>query len=309
MKESTTNTISRRQFIKRSTALAATTALLPSFLSACTGAQPAGIPILQLNNKLRMPQLGFGTLDLRGDQGARCVAEAAETGFRLFDTATIYGNEEAVGKGLKMSGINRSDLFITSKLWVDDSGFEQTKKAFDTSLSKLGTDYLDLYLIHRPRGDVKGSWQAMEELYKAGRIKAIGISNFEPSQLNELLQYATVQPAVNQIETHAFYQQIEQHSHLNNLGVQMEAWSPFAQGRNGMFTNETLVTIGKKYNKTAAQICLRWHMQRNVIAIPRTSQKAHMAENINIFDFMLTTEEMQTISRLDLNKTQFPEWS
>ncbi len=266
------------------------------------------IPTVSLNNGIKMPMLGFGTNTLRGEDGARYVQEAISVGYRLIDTATIYGNEEFVGKGIKSSGIERKELFVTSKLWVDDSGYENAKKAFETSLGKLGTDYLDLYLIHRPRGDVKGSWKAMEELYEAGRIKAIGVSNFEPAQLADLLKEAKVRPAVNQIETHVFFQQKQAQEFLKDQGVQMEAWSPFAAGRNNIFTNPVLAGIGKKYGKTNAQVCLRWLNQRGIVAIPRSSSKAHMIENLDIFDFSLDASDMMAIAKLDLNRTQFPEW-
>jgi 2,5-diketo-D-gluconate reductase A len=236
------------------------------------------------------------------------VSEAISVGYRLIDTAHIYGNEEAVGEGIKLSGIKREELFITSKLWVDDSGYEGTKKAFATSLNKLGLDYLDLYLIHRPRGDVKGSWKAMEELNKEGKIRAIGVSNFQPDQLDELMTYANIKPAINQIETHVFLQQNASYDYLKKSQIQMEAWSPFAAGRNEMFKNRVLADIGSKYNKSNAQVILRWHYQRGIIAIPRSSQKEHMIENLNIFDFELSKPDMQTIAKLDLNKTQFPEW-
>ena len=208
-----------------------------------------------------------------------------------------------------MSGIKREELFVTSKLWVDDSGYENAKKAFDISLKKLGTDYLDLYLIHRPRGDVKGSWKAMEELNAAGRIKAIGVSNFDEQQLKDLIANSKVKPVVNQIETHAFFQETSAYEYLKKYGVQLEAWSPFAQGRNGLFTNSELAAIGKQYNKTVAQVCLRWHYQRGIVAIPRSSQKAHMKENLEIFDFKLNESDIMKISKLDLNKSQFPEWT
>lgn len=256
-----------------------------------------------------MPRLGFGTNTLTGEVGERSVFDAISVGYRLIDTAHVYGNEEAVGAGIKKSGIQRDELFVTSKLWVDFAGYESTKKAFQTSIDKLGTDYLDLYLIHRPRGDVKGTWKAMEELNKAGKIKAIGVSNFEPEQLAELLSYAKVKPVINQIETHVFFQEHISYDSLKKTGVQMEAWSPFAAGRNNIFSNETLAAIGKKHNKSIAQVCLRWHFQRGVVAIPRSSQKAHMIENLNIFDFELDKSDLQTIATLDLNKTQFPEWS
>ena len=267
------------------------------------------IPVVKLNNGVEMPILGFGTLELRGQVGINSVAEAIAFGYRLFDTANIYGNEEFVGQGIKKSGIDRKELFITTKLWVADMGYESTKKAFEVSMKKLGVDYIDLYLIHRPRGDVKGSWKAMEELYAEGKIKAIGVSNFDEAQLKELLSYAKVKPAVNQIETSPFFQQFEAQKYTEKMGIQVEAWSPFAGGRGGIFTNPVLAAIGKKYRKSNAQITLRWITQRGIVTIPRTSDLAYMAENLRIFDFELTEEDMKKISELDLNVTQFPEWN
>lgn len=307
--------IKRREFLQTSARFAAGAMFMGLGTSKLFGVANAGRPgtstsieTVTLNNGIKMPILGFGTLYLKEDVGVRCVADAISLGYRLIDTATVYGNEESVGAGIKKSGINREELFVTSKLWVDDSGYEKAKKAFQTSLDKLGLDYLDLYLIHRPRGDVKGSWKAMEELYKEGRIRAIGVSNFEANHLDELMSYATIKPAVNQIETHAYFQQEKAKETLKKYVIQMEAWSPLAQGRNGLFTNETLAAIGRKHNKTNAQVSLRWHYQRGIVAIPRTSQKAHMVENINIFDFELDESDMATITSLDLNITQFPEW-
>lgn len=303
--------IQRREFLRTGAGFAGAAMLLPFGINNVFAAAPSknAIPTVKLNNGLKMPILGFGTLYLNNEVGINCVSDAISLGYRLIDTATVYGNEQSVGAGIKKSGIKREELFVTSKLWVDDSGYEKGKKAFQTSLDKLGLDYLDLYLIHRPRGDVKGSWKAMEELYQEGKIKAIGISNFEANQIDELLSYAKVKPAVNQIETHAFFQEEKARKELKDYRIQMEAWSPFAQGRNGLFTNETLAAIGKKYNKTNAQVSLRWHYQRGIVAIPRTQNKAHMAENLNIFDFELDASDMKTIATLDLNKTQFPEWT
>lgn len=264
---------------------------------------------VKLNNGVKMPMLGFGTYGLRGEVCQQSVADALSVGYRLIDTAKIYGNEEAVGKGIKQSGINRKELFVTSKLWVDDAGYENAKKGFEETLTKLGLDYLDLYLIHRPRGDVKGSWKAMEELYKAGKIRAIGISNFDSNQLADLLSYAQVKPVINQIETHAYFQQGDAYNLLKKHDIQIQAWAPFAEGRNGLFTNEVFTQIAKKYNKTVAQVNLRWHYQRGIVAIPRSSQKAHIVENLGIFDFKLDSGDMKAIEKLDLNKTQFPEWS
>lgn len=305
--------IKRRDFIKSGAGVFAATLLMGSGASKLFGAvsslsSTSSVPNAALNNGIKMPMLGFGTNTLNDELGIQSVSNAISVGYRLIDTAHIYGNEAAVGEGIKQSGIEREKLFVTSKLWVDDAGFESTKKAFQTSIDKLGTNYLDLYLIHRPRGDVKGTWKAMEELYNDGKIKAIGVSNFNKTQLNEMMGYAKVKPAVNQIETHVFYHQDKAHQYLNEMNIQMEAWSPFAAGRNGIFSNETLAAIGKKHNKSIAQVCLRWHFQRGIVAIPRSSQKAHMIENLDIFDFKLDEKDFQTIAKLDLNKTQFPEW-
>ncbi len=305
--------IRRREFLKTSAKISAGTLFMgagaPRLLGA-TGPSLPGVKIesITLNNGIKMPILGFGTLYLNGEEGKNCVADAISLGYRLLDTATVYQNEEAVGAGIAKSGIQREKLFVTSKVWVDDYGYEKTKTAFQTSLDKLGLDYLDLYLIHRPRGDVKGAWKAMEDLYNEGRIRAIGLSNFEASHLEELMSYAKTDPVVNQIETHAFFRQEEANKMNKKYGIQHEAWSPLAQGRNDHFTNETLAAIGKKYNKTNAQVSLRWHYQRGIVAIPRSSQKAHMQENLEIFDFELNDDDMKTIAALDLDITQFPEW-
>ena len=312
-KEKHSNDIKRRAFLKRSSKFAAATILFGLAGSKLFGAininlTQNSIPFVTLNNGIQMPMLGFGTNTLNEDICTQSVSEAISVGYRLIDTAHIYGNEEYVGKGIKQSGVKREELFITSKLWVDDSGYESTKKAFETSINKLGLEYLDLYLIHRPRGDVKGSWKAMEELLNEGKIRAIGLSNFEPNQIDVLMEYADIKPVINQIETHVFFQQDESLDYLKKSEVQMEAWSPFAAGRNNIFSNQTLVEIGKKYNKSIAQVCLRWHYQRGVVAIPRSSQKEHMIENLAIFDFKLDDSDMQTVAKLDLNTTQFPEW-
>lgn len=312
-KEKHSSNIKRRAFLKRSSKFAAATILLGLGGSKLFGAininqSKNSIPFVTLNNGIQMPMLGFGTNTLNGEICSKCVSDAISVGYRLIDTAHIYGNEEYVGKGIKQNGIKREELFITSKLWVDDSGYESTKKAFETSINKLGLEYLDLYLIHRPRGDVKGSWKAMEELLSEGKIRAIGVSNFEPNQIDDLMEYADIKPAINQIETHVFFQQNATLDYLKKSEVQMEAWSPFAAGRNNIFSNQTLEEIGKKYTKSIAQVCLRWHYQRGIVTIPRSSQKVHMIENLAIFDFKLEDSDMQTIAKLDLNTTQFPEW-
>jgi 2,5-diketo-D-gluconate reductase A len=304
--------MNRRQFLQAGAASAVFVGLggVRSFAAPGGGAGVISIPQVTLNNGLAMPQLGFGTMTLNGDAGARCVADAIALGYRLIDTATIYGNEVAVGEGIKQSGIDRNELFVTSKLWKADMGYDKAKKGFQTSIDKLKTDYLDLYLIHRPAGgDWKGSWKAMEELYQDGKIKAIGMSNADFAQLDELMADSEVKPAVHQIETHAFFQEGKSNEYLKQHGIQHEAWSPFAEGRHGLFANETLAAIGKKHDKSVAQVCLRWHLQRGIVAIPRSSQKAHIAENLNIFDFSLDDGELAAIGGLDLDATQFPEWS
>lgn len=236
-----------------------------------------------LNNGLEMPLLGFGVYQIPDAlECEQSVVNAIEAGYRLIDTAAAYGNEEAVGNAIKKSGIAREDLFITTKLWVSDTGYEKTKKAFKTSLQKLQLDYLDLYLIHQPYGDIYGSWHAMEELYDEGKIKAIGVSNFHPDRLMDLIIHNKIVPAVNQIETHPFNQQIETQHFLKENKVQIESWGPFAEGKNDMFTNKLLLSIAAKYNKSAAQIILRWLIQREVVAIPKSVKKERIAENINI---------------------------
>ena len=303
--------INRRKFLQ-SSAVFATSALFLSgsqVFGALSGTAVANlIPTVKLNNGIPMPMLGFGTNTLNGLVCERSVSDAISVGYRLIDTAKVYGNEESVGAGIKQSGFKREELFIASKLWVDDSGYENAKKAFETTLNKLGLEYLDLYLIHRPRGDVKGSWKAMEELHAEGKIRAIGVSNFEPEQLADLMSSAKIKPAINQIETHVFFQEQKLYDALKKAEVQMEAWSPFAAGRNEIFKNQTLAGIGKKHTKSIAQVCLRWHHQRGIVAIPRSTQKSHMIENLNIFDFELDQSDLKTIASLDLNKTQFPEW-
>jgi 2,5-diketo-D-gluconate reductase A len=306
--------MNRRQFLKTSAGFAASAMFFsvgsaPSFAAPGVGSKNP-IPSVTLNNGVQMPRIGLGTMTLNGDVGVKCVADAIALGYRLIDTAMIYGTEPEVGAGIKQSGINRKELFITSKLWKADMGYENAKKGFQTSIDKLQTDYLDLYLIHRPSGgDWKGSWKAMEELYHDGKIKAIGMSNADFDQMDYLMANSDVKPAVHQIETHAFFQEGKAHDYLKQNGVQMEAWAPLAEGRNGLFTNATLAAIGKKYNKTVAQVSLRWHYQRGIVAIPRSRQTAHIAENMNIFDFSLEDSDMASISALDLNTTQFPEWS
>lgn len=261
---------------------------------------------VKLNNGVEMPILGFGVYQINDQQVCEeSVVEAIKAGYRLIDTAAIYGNEEAVGRAIKRCGIKREELFITTKLWINDAGYEKAKKAFETSLKKLGLDYLDLYLIHQPYGDVYGSWRAMEELYKEGKIKAIGVSNFEPDRLIDLILNNKVVPAVNQIETHPFCQQIKAGEYLKEKQVQLESWGPFAEGKNNLFSNETMKKIAAKYNKSIAQVILRWLIQRGIVCIPKSTHKERIIENFNVFDFELSDEDMQIIKSLDQGSSCF----
>lgn len=259
-----------------------------------------------LNNGVEMPQLGFGVFQVPDhEECEKSILSALETGYRLIDTAAAYMNEEAVGKALSKSGIPRENLFITTKLWIQDAGYESTKKAFEKSLNKLQLDYLDLYLIHQPFGDVYGSWRAMEELYLDGKIKAIGICNFQPDRIMDLIVHNKVVPAVNQIETHPFCQQVEAQQFLQENKVQIESWGPFAEGKNNLFSNEVLLAIGKKYDKSIAQVVLRWLTQRGVVAIPKSVHKERIVENFNIFDFELSSADMAAILALDQKQSSF----
>ncbi|KQS91940.1 aldo/keto reductase [Chryseobacterium sp. Leaf394] len=261
---------------------------------------------ITLNNGVQMPVLGFGVYQISDAlECEKAVLEAIEAGYRLIDTASAYGNEEAVGSAIRKSGVPREELFITTKLWISDAGYEKAKKAFDVSLQKLQLDYLDLYLIHQPYGDVYGSWRAMEELYREGKIKAIGVSNFHPDRIMDLMVHNEIKPAINQIETHPFHQQTETQNFLDENEVQIQSWGPFAEGKNGMFTNESLVSISKKYNKSVAQVILRWLTQRGVVAIPKSVRKEKIIENFNIFDFELDGEDMNVIKSLDTKESVF----
>jgi 2,5-diketo-D-gluconate reductase A len=261
---------------------------------------------VKLNNGVEMPVLGFGVFQISDlNECENSVLEAIETGYRLIDTAASYMNETAVGNAVKKSGMARENLFITTKLWVQNTGYENTKRAFEKSLGKLQLDYLDLYLIHQPYGDVHGSWRAMEELYKEGRIRAIGVSNFQPDRLMDIIAFNEVVPAVNQIETHPFNQQTETQKFLTNNNVQIESWGPFAEGKNNIFSNELLLSIAGQYDKSVAQVILRWLVQRVVIAIPKSVRKERIKENFNIFDFELSIEDMEAIATLDMKTSSF----
>jgi diketogulonate reductase-like aldo/keto reductase len=261
---------------------------------------------IALNNGIEMPILGYGVFQIPDhDECKRCVLDALDVGYRSIDTAATYQNEKAVGEAIKESGVNREDIFLTSKLWIADAGYEKTKKAVKNSLNNLQTDYLDLYLIHQPFGDVHGSWRALEELYKEGTLKAIGVSNFHPDRVMDMIVNNEVTPAVNQIETHPFYQRHEDQQFLEENGVQHESWAPFAEGKNNTFSNELLVSIGDKYDKSAAQVVLRWLIQRGVVVIPKTVNKDRMKQNISVFDFELSDEDMKSIQSLDIKESQF----
>ena len=254
----------------------------------------------ELNNGVKMPMQGFGVFQIPdATECERVVTDALATGYRLIDTASVYGNERAVGAAIRNSGISREELFITTKAWISEMGYEQTLRSFDVALASLGLDYLDLYLIHMPFGDYYGAWRAMEELYSAGRVRAIGVCNVGPDRLVELCHNVRVIPAVNQIEMHPYTRQSEAVRIMRELGVQMEAWGPLAEGRNGLFTDEILTGIGRKYGKSAAQVVLRWHLQRGVVAIPKSVHRTRMEENFNIGDFTLSVEDMAAIDAMD----------
>lgn len=259
-----------------------------------------------LNNNVKMPKLGFGVYQITDQtECEKAVLSALSTGYRLLDTAAAYRNEEAVGRAIKRSGLAREELFITTKLWASAAGYEKTKEAFQTSLEKLQLDYLDLYLIHQPFGDIYGSWRAMEELLKEGKIRAIGVSNFYPDRLIDLILHNEIAPAVNQIETHPFCQQTESQQLMLDYGIALESWGPFAEGRNNIFQNEVLTDLAQKHHKSVAQIILRWLTQRNVIAIPKSTHPERIAENFDIFDFELTDDEMKKIAGLDTKESLF----
>ncbi|WP_339187694.1 aldo/keto reductase [Paenibacillus sp. FSL R5-0490] len=259
-----------------------------------------------LNNGVKMPIIGFGVYQVPdADECENTVYEALKAGYRLIDTAAGYLNEEAVGRAIKRSGIAREELFITTKLWIQDAGYESAKRAFAKSLSKLQLDYLDMYLIHMPFGDYYGAWRAMEELYREGKIRAIGVSNFLPDRLMDLIVHNEVVPVINQIETHPFQQQVDSAVFMKEQGIQHQSWSPFAEGRNNLFGNEVLVSIAEKHNKSVAQVVLRWLVQRDVVVIPKSVRKERLIENFDIFDFVLSPEELATISTLDTKESLF----
>lgn len=259
-----------------------------------------------LSNGLKMPLLGFGVYQVPDlAECERVVSDAIQTGYRLIDTAQAYGNEEAVGRAIQKSDIPREDFFITSKIWISNFGYEKAKTSIEKSLARLQTDYIDLMLLHQPFNDYYGAYRALEEYYKAGKIKAIGVSNFSPDRLADLAIFNDITPMVNQVETHVFNQQLEAQKTMAEYGMQIESWGPFAEGKNNLFTNETLVRIGKQYNKTAAQVALRYLIQQGIVAIPKTVHKERMTQNLDIFDFSLSDEDMADILQLDKGESQF----
>lgn len=260
---------------------------------------------ITLTNGVKMPKLGYGVFQIDNDETERCVSDAIKSGYRLIDTAQAYLNEEGVGNAIVKSGIDRSEFFITTKVWISNAGYEAATESLEESMKKLKTDYVDLVLIHQPFNDYYGTWRAMSEMYKQGKIKAIGVSNFEADRLVDLCSYAEIKPMINQLETHVFQQQHHNRTVMNKYDVATEAWGPFAEGKNGLFTNETLVTIGQKYNKTAAQVALRFLLDKDIVAIPKSSNIERMKQNFDIFDFKLDEEDIKAIEQLDEGKTLF----
>lgn len=259
-----------------------------------------------LNNGVKMPKVGFGVYQVTDQNECRqAVLDAIDVGYRLIDTAQAYGNEEAVGEAIKMSGVDRKDLFITTKVWISNYGYEKAKMSVEESLKKMQLDYLDLVLLHQPFNDYYGAYQALVDLYKEGKIKAIGVSNFYPDRLVDMAIFSEVTPAINQEEVNVFHQQKEAQVYNEKYGVQLEAWAPFAEGRNNMFSNPELKAIGEKYRKTVAQVILRWLVQRNIVPLSKSVKKSRMEENINIFDFELSKEDMDKISEMDKKESSF----
>lgn len=263
------------------------------------------IPTAKLSSGVEMPVLGFGVFQIPAEETEQAVLSALETGYRSLDTARSYMNEEAVGRAIAASGVARDQLFITTKLWVEDQGEEEAKRAFEASLERLGLDYLDLYLIHQPFGDYYGSWRAMEELHRQGLARAIGVSNFYPDRLVDLIEHNEVAPMVDQVECHPFFQRWAEQHLMSERGVQMESWGPFAEGRNNLFTDPTLSEIASAHEKSVAQVVLRWLIQRGVVVVQKSVRAERMRENIDVFDFELTDDEMSRIADVDRGESLF----
>lgn len=260
---------------------------------------------ITLYNGVKMPIVGYGVYQVSKEECERCVMDALAVGYRAIDTAQSYFNEEQVGNAIAKSGVPREDIFLTTKVWVEHYGYEEAKKSVLESMRKLQTEYLDLVLLHQPFSDYYGAYRALEDLYDEGKLRAIGVSNFYPDRLVDIASFSRVKPMVNQVETHPFNQQVEAKKWMNKYGVQMEAWAPFGEGRGGLFENPVLVQIAQKYKKTTAQIILRWHIQRGVVVIPKSTHKTRMEENLNVFDFVLEPADMNRISELDKKQSSF----
>lgn len=258
-----------------------------------------------LYNSVKMPILGYGVYQVTKEECERCVLDALKAGYRSIDTAQSYFNEEEVGEAMQKSGVPRNEIFLTSKVWIDNYGYDNCRKSVETSMKKLKTDYLDLMLLHQPFSDYYGAWRALEDLYREGKIRAIGVSNFYPDRLVDIASFSSVRPMVNQVETHPFNQQIAAKKYMDKYGVQIEAWAPFGEGRGGLFENPVLDEIAQKHKKTTAQVMLRWHIQRGVVVIPKSTHYERMKENLNVFDFMLDEEDMAKIAALDKNESSF----
>lgn len=260
---------------------------------------------IALSNGVTMPMLGYGVYQVTKEECERCVLDALKAGYRSIDTAQSYFNEEEVGTAIKKSGVPREEIFLTSKVWIEHYGYENCKKSVEASLKKLQTDYLDLMLLHQPFSDYYGAWRALEDLYEEGKLRAIGISNFYPDRLVDIASFARIRPMVNQVETHPHNQQIMAKQYMDKYNVQMEAWAPFGEGRGGLFENTILKEIGQKYGKSTAQVMLRWHIQRGVVVIPKSTHYERMVENLSVFDFELTDNDMEKIAALDKMESSF----
>ena len=260
---------------------------------------------IKLSNGVEMPILGYGVYQVTKEECERCVLDALKAGYRSIDTAQSYFNEEEVGSAIVKSGVSRDEIFLTTKIWVEHYGYEECKKSVEDSLKKLKTDYLDLCLLHQPFSNYYGAWRALEDLYEEGKIRAIGVSNFYPDRMVDIASFARIRPMVNQVETHPYNQQIVAKEYMDKYGVQIEAWAPFGEGRGGMFDDSTLKAIGDKYNKSVAQVILRWHIQRSVIVIPKSTHYERIVENYNVFDFELANEDMEKIAALDKKESSF----
>ena len=258
-----------------------------------------------LNNGVKMPQLGYGVYQVSKDECERCVLDALKVGYRHIDTAQSYFNEEEVGNAIEKSGVPRNEIFLTTKVWIEHYGYEQTKASVYESMQKLKVNYIDLVLLHQPFADYYGAWRALEDMYADGKIRAIGISNFYPDRMVDLASFSRIKPMVNQVETHPFNQQIEAQEWMKKYGVQIEAWAPFGEGRGGLFTNETIAKIAAKYNKTVAQVILRWELQRGIVVIPKSVHIERMEQNLDVFDFKLTEEDMNVMASLDKKQSSF----